>query len=139
MCISIVKMSFGEEQRIILITGANKGIGFVLVKKLLKEFPSDSTLILLACRDLKKGEDALIQLNSPSNVKLLQLDTSSRESIIRAVDQIKQFYDGKLDVVVNNAAISTTEITVNAARELFNTNYYGIKILNEYLIPLMRE
>ncbi|CAF1250818.1 unnamed protein product [Rotaria sordida] len=132
-------MSFEEEQRIILITGANRGIGFALVKKLLKEFPSDSTLILLGCRDLKKGEDAFIQLNSPSNVKLLQLDTSSRESIIRAIDQIKQLYDGKLDVIVNNAGIFTTEITVNVARELFNTNYYGIKIFNEYLIPLMRE
>ncbi|CAF4673575.1 unnamed protein product [Rotaria sp. Silwood1] len=111
-------MSFGEEQRIILITGANRGIGFMLVKKLLKEYPSGSTLILLGCRDLKKGEDAFTQLNSPSNIKLLQLDTSSRESIIHAVDQIKQFYDGKLDVVVNNAGIFTTEITADAAREI---------------------
>ncbi|CAF1203496.1 unnamed protein product, partial [Rotaria sordida] len=46
------------------------------------------------------------------------------ESIIRAIDQIKQLYDGKLDVIVNNAGIFTTEITVNVARELFNTNCY---------------
>jgi carbonyl reductase 1 len=128
-----------QQQRVILVTGANKGIGFLVVKKLVQESPSNSTVILLGSRDLKRGQDAFIQLNSPSNVHVLQLDTSSRESILHAVDEIKQKYGGQLDVVINNAAISTEEITVSAARELFNTNYYGVKILNENLVPLMRQ
>jgi carbonyl reductase 1 len=130
-------MSTTEYKRWILVTGANKGIGFLVVKKLSEE--SSNTVILLGSRDLKRGQDAFTQLNSPSNVHVLQLDTSSPESIMHAIDEIKQKYGGQLDVVINNAAICTTEITVSAARDLFNTNYYGIKILNEHLIPLMRQ
>jgi NAD(P)-dependent dehydrogenase (short-subunit alcohol dehydrogenase family) len=129
-------MSSTEYKRLILVTGANKGIGFLVVKKLSEEL--SDTVILLGSRDLKRGQDAFTQLNSPSNVHVLQLDTSSPGSIIHAIDEIKQKYGGQLDVVINNAAIFRTEITVSAARDLFNTNYYGIKILNEHLIPLMR-
>jgi len=128
-----------EQPRLILVTGANKGIGFWIVKKLVQESSPNSTVILLGSRDIERGQNAFLQLNSPSNVHVLQLDTSSRESIIHAIDEIKQKYGGQLDIVINNAAISTTEITVNTARELFNTNYYGIKMLNEYLFPLMQE
>ncbi|CAF3808034.1 unnamed protein product, partial [Rotaria socialis] len=90
-------------------------------------------------RDLKRRQDALIQLGSPSNVHVLQLDTSSRESIIRAKDEIKQKYGGQLDVVINNAAIIRKDLSADAAREIFGTNYYGVKILDEYLFPLMQE
>lgn len=131
-------MSMNNDERIILVTGANRGIGFFLVKKLSKEYSQTNTIILLGCRDLKRGEDALIKLNNPSNVKILQIDLSSFESIQLAVKKIKEDYF-KLDIVVHNAAISTNEITVNQARNLFNTNYYGVKKLNEYLIPIMKE
>ncbi|CAF4571247.1 unnamed protein product, partial [Rotaria socialis] len=111
-------MSSTEQKRMILVTGANRGIGFLIVKKLAKDSPSN---------------------RSPSNVHVLQLDTSSRESIIRAKDEIKQKYGGQLDVVINNAAVTMKDLNVNAAREILGTNYYGVKILNEYLFPLMRE
>ncbi|CAF1019046.1 unnamed protein product [Rotaria magnacalcarata] len=132
-------MSSTEQKRTILVTGANRGIGFIIVKKLAKESPPNNTIILLGSRDLKRGEDALIQLGSPSNVHVLHLDTSSRESIIRAKDEVKQKYGGQLDVVINNAAITRKDLSVDAAREILGTNYYGVKILNEYLFPLMRE
>jgi carbonyl reductase 1 len=132
-------MSFIEHQRLILVTGANRGIGFSIVKKLAQDSSFNNAGILLGCRDLKRGQDAFIELNSPSNVHVLQLDTSSQESIMHAIDEIKQKYGGQLDIVINNAGIATPEITTDAARVLFNTNYYGIKILNENVIPLMRQ
>ncbi|CAF4264724.1 unnamed protein product, partial [Adineta steineri] len=62
------------KQRVILVTGANKGIGFEVIKKLLEESSASSNnLILLGSRDLKRGQDALLQLGSPSNVHVLQL------------------------------------------------------------------
>ncbi|CAF5226795.1 unnamed protein product, partial [Rotaria magnacalcarata] len=65
-------------QRTILVTGGNKGIGFEVIKKLIKQPSSiNNDLILLGSRDLKRGEDALSQLGSPTNVHLLQLDTLS--------------------------------------------------------------
>jgi carbonyl reductase 1 len=133
-------MSATEQQRVILVTGANKGIGFELVKKLVQQSSIKSNdIILLGSRDLKRGQDALTQLGSPSNVHLFQLDTSSKESINRVTNEIKQTYGGLLDVIINNAAIIPKDKTVQAARETFATNYYGVKILNEHLIPLLRE
>jgi len=129
-----------QEQRVILITGANKGIGFEVIKKLLEESsPSSNNLILLGSRDLKRGQDALVKLGSPSNVHVLQLDTSSAESIARATDEIKQKYGGQLDVLINNAAIATMNDTAEAARDIFATNYYGVKTVNKHLFPLIRE
>lgn len=127
-------MSDIEYERVILVTGANRGIGFFIVKKLVEESSSTKTVILLGSRDLQRGHDALIQLNSPSNVHVLQLDMSSSESIHQSIDQIKQKY-GQVDVVINNAGIRTSD----AAREIFNTNYYGVKLLNECIVHLMRD
>ncbi|CAF3185475.1 unnamed protein product [Rotaria sp. Silwood2] len=82
-------MSSTSEQRMILVTGANKGIGFEVVKKLVKESPVNNNIILLGSRDLKRGEDALVRLGSLPNIHVLQLDMSSKESIARATDEIK--------------------------------------------------
>ncbi|CAF0978708.1 unnamed protein product [Adineta steineri] len=132
--------STNQQQRIILITGANKGIGFEVVKKLIEQPSSNSKdILLLGSRDIKRGEDALKQLGSPPNVHLLQLDTSSKESIATATNEIKQKYGGHLDVIINNAGIVPRDNTIQAARETQVTNYYGVKMLNEHLIPLLRE
>jgi carbonyl reductase 1 len=72
-------------------------------------------------------------------VQLLQIDTSSKESITHAANEIKQNYNGQLDVVINNAAITLTDDSVQSAQETFATNYYGIKLLNEHLVPLLRD
>jgi NAD(P)-dependent dehydrogenase (short-subunit alcohol dehydrogenase family) len=133
-------MASTKQQRVILITGANKGLGFEVVKKLVNnKSTSTNDLILLGSRDLKRGQDAIIQLGSPSNVHLIQLDTSSPESIKKVTNEIKQKYGGKLDILINNAGIASMETTVDAARNIFATNYYGVKLLNEHLSPFIRE
>ena len=129
-----------EQKRVILVTGANKGIGFEVVKKLLEQSSSKTTdTILLGSRDTKRGQDAIKQLGSPPNVHLLQLDTSSKESIIAATNEIKQKYNGHLDVLINNAAIAPRDNSIEGVRTACATNYYGVKMLNEHLIPLLRE
>ncbi|CAF1256009.1 unnamed protein product [Rotaria magnacalcarata] len=132
-------MSLTSQQRIILVTGANKGIGFEVVKKLAKESSLTNTTILLGSRDLKRGQDALARLDCPKNVCVLHLDVTSLESILAAIDEIKCKLGGRLDVVINNAAIGDLEFTIDAARKMFSTNYYGMKTLNEHLLPLIRE
>ena len=72
--------------------------------KLLRESSGfNKDLILLGCRDGKRDEDAIVKLGSPSNVHVLQLYTSSPDSIARATDEIKQKYGGQLDILINNA------------------------------------
>jgi NAD(P)-dependent dehydrogenase (short-subunit alcohol dehydrogenase family) len=132
-------MSSTKQQRVIIVTAANKGIGLELVKKLAKESPVNNNVILLGSRDLKRGQDALVRLGSPPNIHLLQFDISSEESIARATDEIKSKYSGQLNVIINNAAIGEAEVTVNLDREMFCINYSGIKTLNEHLFPLIQE
>lgn len=132
-------MATANQTRVILVTGANKGIGFELVKKFVNESSTNNNTILLGSRDLERGQNAFVRLNSPSNVHVLQLDASSEDSIVHAANEIKQKYGGQLDVLVNNAAILNQEVTVEAARKTFHTNYFGIKMVNQYMFPLIRE
>ena len=133
-------MSSKKQQRVILVTGANRGLGYEVIKKLVKENSGfNNDLILLGTRDLKRGQEAIVKLGSPSNVHAIQLDTSSPESIARATDEIKQKYGGQLDILINNAGMGKAGMTVDVAREVFATNYYGVKLLNHHLSPLIRE
>lgn len=127
-------------KRVILITGANKGIGFEVVKKLISN-PSTSTndVILLGSRDLQRGENALKSLGSPSNVHLLQIDTSSSESINKAKKEIHEKYNGHLDILVNNAGIAEPVTSIEVARKIFATNYYGAKTVLEQFSDLIQE
>jgi len=125
------------QQRIFLVTGANKGIGYEVVKKLSANHPTD--IILLGSRDQKRGEEALAQLGSPSNVKVLVLDTSSKQSIEQAKQEIQNKYGGHLDVIINNAGIANVELGLKPLQDIFNTNFYGVKQMNDTMSPLLRD
>jgi carbonyl reductase 1 len=126
-----------SNEQVLLVTGGNKGIGFEVVKKLSANHPTD--LILLGSRDQKRGEDAVAQLGSPSNVKVLVLDTASKESIEQAKQEIQNKYGGHLDVIINNAGVAINELGVKALKDTFNTNFYGVKAMNDTMSPLLRD
>ena len=93
-------------QTIVLVTGANQGLGFEVVKKLVAE--QENYTVILGSRDLKRGEEAAAQITNlakNSKVDVLQLDVTSDASIAAAVTTIEQKY-GQLDVLFNNAGIA---------------------------------
>lgn len=124
-------------QRVFLVTGANRGIGFEVVKKLAANHPDG--LVLLGSRNLKRGEEALAQLGSPSNVKVLLIDTSSKESIEQAKEEIQKKYDGHLDVLINNAGVAINGTSLQVLKDIFNTNFYGVKYINDTMSSLLRD
>ena len=87
------------ESKTILITGANRGIGFEIAKQL----AGRGHTVVLAGRDRKKLEDAAHKI-APSGLQTLFLDTGDGASIQMAA---QEFSAGnlKLDVLINNAAI----------------------------------
>jgi NAD(P)-dependent dehydrogenase (short-subunit alcohol dehydrogenase family) len=90
---------------IVLITGANTGIGFEIVKALLQS-PKAYT-ILLGGRSLEKANTAAQQAqtefaSSSSAIKPVQIDIESDSSITNLFDQISAQY-GRVDVLINNA------------------------------------
>lgn len=89
---------------IVLITGGNAGIGYEVVKALLR---SDRQYhVLLAGRDIKKAEDAAksasSEVESKSTIEPVQVDVEEDESISKAFDHVKSKHP-KIDCLINNA------------------------------------
>ncbi|XP_024135236.1 3-keto-steroid reductase isoform X1 [Oryzias melastigma] len=91
---------------VVLVTGANSGIGLALCDRLLAE-AAEGLLLCLACRNMQRARAARLSLlaSHPSaQVDLLQLDTSSISSVISAAQEVKHKYD-RLDYLYLNAGI----------------------------------
>jgi NAD(P)-dependent dehydrogenase (short-subunit alcohol dehydrogenase family) len=94
--------------KVVMVTGANSGIGYEAVKALMQS--SNPYRILLGSRSAEKGRTAAESVrkevpNSPSTVELLDLDLTSDQSIEKAAEHVKAT-SGHLDILVNNAGTS---------------------------------
>lgn len=81
----------------ILVTGGNRGIGFGIVQAIAQRIPSST--IILACRNLATGHEAIDQLRGQgvsSKLDAIQLDIEDIQSITNAVEAVNDRY-GKLD------------------------------------------
>lgn len=91
--------------KVILVTGANSGIGFQTVKTFLQS--PHLYHVYLGSRSLENGKEALQKLQAEASgatntVELLQIDLSSDESIQKAFEVVERG-PGRLDVLINNA------------------------------------
>lgn len=129
-----------SDKRIILITGANSGIGFDTAYALAANSPKNH--VLVAARTESKGEKAVkdIQARNPSGtVSFIQLDVTSDESIAAAAKKIETEY-GRLDILINNAGIGVKDKPTRiASREVFETNVIGPQVLTEVVAPLLEK
>ncbi|CAH2099022.1 unnamed protein product [Euphydryas editha] len=126
--------------KVAVVTGANKGIGFAIVRGLCKRF--DGT-VYLTSRDEKRGRDAVAALeNEGLHPKYHQLDITNPQSLKAFHDYIKEKY-GHIDILVNNAAISfksnATEPVAVQAEETLRVNYFSVLSTCEILFPLLRN
>jgi NAD(P)-dependent dehydrogenase (short-subunit alcohol dehydrogenase family) len=128
------------DNKIALVTGANRGIGFETCRQLSQL----GLTVVLTSRDTVKGEVATKQLKDKGlDVVFHRLDVSAKNDIEYAFDRINQQY-GQLDVLVNNAAIlyDTFQSAVNADLEVvgkaLTTNLYGPWLLCQAFLPLMK-
>lgn len=98
------------KNKVILVTGANGGLGSVFVKKLLELEPSK---IYCTARDGKSLEN----IKEMSNIiEILQMDITSKNSINEAISKIDT-----LDVLINNAG-------VNSNKKLFDESFYDLDV-----------
>ncbi|KAF3525583.1 hypothetical protein F2Q69_00049530 [Brassica cretica] len=122
-----------------VVTGANKGIGFEVVKMLSKL----GLTVVLTARNAKNGSIASDSLRRDGfqNVHFFWLDVSDPSSISAFVSWFRLNF-GVLDILVNNAAVSFNAVGENSIREpetIIKTNYYGAKLLTDALLPLFRR
>lgn len=123
----------------VLITGANKSIGFETAKQLLDL----GYYVYLGSRDLEKGVEAVAQLNS-KNVEAIKIDVSDAQSVTEARKIIGSKTDS-LDVLINNAGISggfpqsPSTTTIETMREVFDTNFFGAIHVTGAFMDLLKK
>lgn len=130
-----------KKQKITLITGANRGMGFAMAK----EIGKNGHHILLGARNIESGEKAvgiLKELNIDAD--FIQLDVSNHNSVLQAVETIKQEY-GYLSVLINNAGISLdnfrtpTQLDLDTIRKDFEVNFFGLIDVTQTMLPLLEQ
>ena len=133
-----------------LVTGANQGIGLQIAKDLV----AHGFTVLVGSRDLERGEAAAKEVGPDGHA--LQLDVTDQASIAAAAQRVRNEL-GRLDVLVNNAAISHTRrlpgmsveefakstlpsnVSLDELRAVFETNVFGVVAVTQAMLPLLRE
>ena len=121
------------------MTGANKGIGYFVVRRLCREFEGD---VILTARNEQYGREAVKRLEGEKcNPKFHQLDITSDESVERLKVFLEKNYGG-LDVLVNNAAIAYKATSTAPVSEMatvtIDVNFFGTLRVCSALYPLLR-
>jgi NAD(P)-dependent dehydrogenase (short-subunit alcohol dehydrogenase family) len=126
--------------KIALVTGANKGIGLDIARQLGR----NGVTVFVGARDAGRGEAAACQLRGEAlNVHFVRLDVTDMASIAQAASTIQAQY-GRLDILVNNAGINDagdgppSAASIDAARRLFDTNFFGPLSVTQAMLPLLR-
>jgi len=132
-------------QKIALVTGANKGIGFETSRQLAQL----GMKVLMGARDKKRGGAAAEKLQSEGlDVELVLLDVTRSDHISAVRERIERDF-GRLDILVNNAGMahadeplfsnSTATVSMQALRETFDVNFFGLVELTQALLPLISK
>jgi NAD(P)-dependent dehydrogenase (short-subunit alcohol dehydrogenase family) len=138
-----------QNKPVALVTGANQGIGLQIAKDLV----AHGFTVLVGSRDLERGEAAATEVGP--NAWALQLDVTDRASISAAADRVRSEF-GRLDVLIQNAAISNTSlrpgtsieeharatrpsnVSLDEMRAVWDTNVFGVLSVYQAMLPLLR-
>lgn len=114
-----------------LITGANKGLGYETARRLIAE----GHTVYIGARSVEHGEAAASGLGG----QFVRLDVTDDAAVAAALATIDE-REGRLDVLVNNAGISTTaNVSGPAALKVFDTNAIGVIRVTQAALPLLQK
>jgi len=128
------------EQKVALITGANKGIG----KEIARQLGAQGYTVLIGARDAGRGGEAAAELkDGGADARAIVIDVTDDASIAAAAESVKSDF-GKLDVLVNNAGIfiengPASSIDVDTLRKTYETNVFGVFAVTKGLLPLLKK
>jgi NAD(P)-dependent dehydrogenase (short-subunit alcohol dehydrogenase family) len=127
--------------KIALVTGANKGIGRAIAGQL----AGLGMIVLVGARDEARGEAAAAELRAEGgDIRFVRLDVTDAASIDAAAARLDEEL-GRLDVLVNNAAIglgrrpAPSEVSVADLRRVYETNVIGVAAVTNAMLPLLRR
>jgi NAD(P)-dependent dehydrogenase (short-subunit alcohol dehydrogenase family) len=137
-----------RSDRIALVTGANQGVGLQVAKELV----TNGLTVLVGSRQFERGEAAAQEIG-PGAIAM-QIDVTDQVSISAAAARIRKEF-GRLDLLVNNAAISNTRkgslsleeyaemskasnASLDEIRQVWETNVFGVLAVYQAMLPLIR-
>lgn len=135
-----------SEQKIALITGANRGIGFETARQLGKQ----GIKVLVGARSEEKGLEAETKLKEEGfDSEFVLLDVDDVKTHESAAKYVEETY-GKLDILINNAAIAIDEydngVPIGASktsseifRKTFDTNFFNTISITQKFVPLIKK
>jgi NAD(P)-dependent dehydrogenase (short-subunit alcohol dehydrogenase family) len=126
----------------VLITGANKSIGFETARQLLQQ----GYYVYLGSRSIERGNLAVEKLKDEGliNVELIQLDVNNSASADTARIELGKKTE-VLDILINNAGINggmpqnALNATIEQLQNVLNTNLYGVVRVTQAFIDLLRK
>lgn len=128
-------------ERIALVTGANKGIGFEISRQL----GEAGLFVIMGARDPEKGLGAVSELAAQGlKVAFVRIDLADELAIAEAAAEIEATY-GVLDILVNNAGIvdpedgPPTASSTGALRRIMETNFIGTFAVTRAMLPLLKK
>lgn len=139
-----------QDKPVALVTGANQGIGLQIAR----ELAGHGFTVLVGSRNFERGAAAAAEIG-PDAVAL-QLDVTDQASVTAAAERIGSEF-GRLDVLVQNAAISNTKkrpdqsvedyakttrpsnVSLEEMRAVWDTNVFGVLAVYQAMLPLLRK
>jgi len=134
------------QQRIALVTGANKGIGFEVARQLARR----NFRVFIGARNSDAGVAAVQKLNKEGEkeeygeITFLKIDVSKPDSIQRAAEEFSRKRD-RLDTLVNNAGIllDDDKDVLTTTPEIFETtlrtNTLGALLVSQAFVPFLKK
>ena len=127
--------------RVALVSGANKGIGFEIARGL----GQAGLTVLVGARDAALGAAAASNLRDANlDARFLELDLTRPATVGAAAAAVRAAFQ-RLDVLVNNAAIIDAgdglpgAVEVDSVRRAMETNFLGTLAVTRAMLPLLRE
>jgi NAD(P)-dependent dehydrogenase (short-subunit alcohol dehydrogenase family) len=128
--------------KVALVTGANKGLGFEMSRQLAEQ----GLTVIIAARKLEAAEAAVTMLsNEGLNAEAIALDINDSAQIQSAAQEIENRFS-KLDILINNAGVmldgewatsNASSVSVDTIRKTFDTNFFALVEVTQALLPLI--
>jgi NAD(P)-dependent dehydrogenase (short-subunit alcohol dehydrogenase family) len=129
------------DEKIALVTGANKGIGFAVARGLGER----GVTVIVGAREETRGKQAADALVADGiAATALRLDVTDPDCVAEVAAEIERRH-GRLDILINNAGTAGTftgpPSAASAAnlREVYETNVFGVVTVTGAMLPLLRR